>query len=214
MSTTPTSISYHSRTVDAEQIVINNKLLIKESMEKIHLEAPNKYNKIMTNIWALYIDTVMGMRGIIVNIDASNRGINLKNFVDTVSIAFKSLSGLSTLILYQDQVLENLANCLCQDGYVKGPIVNIVTPVENEYAIYVNQLYYSRTDDAEQVVMNNKRYIQESMDKNIWKRQTNTTRLLPAFEYRTLTQWLEWEELLWLYTQAIKEQAWTTLWIL
>ena len=86
----------------------------------------------------------------IVNLDASNQGTSLNNFVDTVIIACKSLQVLSTLILYQDQVLENLANCLCQDGYVKGPIVNIVTPVENEYAIYVNQLYYSRTVDADQ----------------------------------------------------------------
>ena len=43
--------------------------------------------------------------------------------------------------------------------------MNIVAPVENDNDTYVNQVYYSRTVDAEQVVRNNEIFVQESMDK-------------------------------------------------
>ena len=91
----------------------------------------------------------------------------LNDFSNTASIACKSVQGLVTLILYQDQVLGNLANRLCQDGCVKGPVMNIFAPVENDNDTYVNQVYYSRTVDAEQVVRNNELFVRESMEKYV-----------------------------------------------
>ena len=88
----------------------------------------------------------------------------LKDFAITVSLACKSLQGLGTLVLFQDQVLENLSNCLRHDGCVKGPMLNIA-PVESDSDTYVNRHYYSRTVDAEEVVMNNELFVQESMEK-------------------------------------------------
>ena len=43
-------------------------------MEKICLEASDKYNEIIASIRVLYVDAVMGIKGIIVERDASNRG--------------------------------------------------------------------------------------------------------------------------------------------
>ena len=89
----------------------------------------------------------------------------LNDLANTVSIACKSVQGLATLISYQDQVLVNLANRLRQYGFVKGPVMNIVAPVENDNDTYVNQVYYSRTVDAEQVIRNNELFVWESMEK-------------------------------------------------
>ena len=83
----------------------------------------------------------------------------LNDFANTVSIACKSVQGLATLISYRDQVLGNLANLLRQDRCVKGPVMNIVAPVENDNDTYVNQVYYLRTVDAEQVVRNNEIFV-------------------------------------------------------
>jgi hypothetical protein len=86
----------------------------------------------------------------------------LYDFANTVSLACKSLQGLTTLMSHQDQVLGELANRLRQDGCVKGPVMNIA-PVENDNDTYVNQVYYSRTVDAEQVVGNCQLFVRESM---------------------------------------------------
>lgn len=87
----------------------------------------------------------------------------LKDFANTVSIACKSLQGLATLVSFQDQVLENLCNRLRHDGCVKGPIMSNIVPVESSDDTYINQFYYSRTVDAEEVIMNNELFVRESM---------------------------------------------------
>ena len=88
----------------------------------------------------------------------------LKDFATTVSIAYKSLQGFGTLVLFQDQVLENLSHSLRHDGSVKGPMPYIAL-VGSDSNTYINRHYYSRTVDAEEVVMNNKLFVRESMEK-------------------------------------------------
>jgi hypothetical protein len=65
---------YYSRTVDAEQVVGNCQLFVRESMGNIRAEAPDKYNEIIASIRELYVDAVTGIKGIIVERDTSNRG--------------------------------------------------------------------------------------------------------------------------------------------
>ena len=89
----------------------------------------------------------------------------LKDFANTVSMACQSIQGLTTLLTFQDHVLENLSNQLRHDGCVKGPIINVLAPMESDNDTYVNQCYYSRTVDAEEVIMNNELFVRESVEK-------------------------------------------------